>query len=107
MTQRNEVSAGRSAGIATLAIMLVLDGCAALARQDRAELLRDGFTRMPPGAYGEALPANTFTRRTINGVETVLYYDPAGCQCVYAGTEHDYQKYFEALEYERAESGGP
>jgi hypothetical protein len=109
MTQRNHFPARGTAGIAILAVALGLGGCAVVARQDRQALVQAGFKPVPADTVlnTEALPAHEFTHRSINGVDTVVYSDPAGCRCVYAGTEHDYQKYFDELESERAHSGGP
>jgi hypothetical protein len=95
-----------------LVIALSLGGCAAGSKQERDALAQAGFTQVRADntlQHDEALnklPANQFTHRSINGVDTVLYYDPT-CKCVYSGTQHDYQKYFDELETERAGSGGP
>jgi hypothetical protein len=46
----------------------------------------------------------------VNGAETVLYYDPTGCRCVYFDTPQNYAQFnrnFNELEFERAHSGGP
>ncbi len=109
MTQRNHFPTCRIAGIAILAAALNLAGCSVVARQDRQALVQAGFKPAAADTLpnAEALPANTFTHRPVNGVDTVLYSDPAGCRCVYTGTEHDYAKYFNELESERAHSGGP
>jgi hypothetical protein len=109
MKKRNHVPTSGIARVALLAAVLNLAGCAVVARQDRQALVQAGFKPAPSGTVvnAEALPAHTFTHRTVNGVDTVLYSDPAGCHCVYAGTEHDYEKYFDELEFERAHSGGP
>ena len=91
MTQRNHFPTYRVAGIAILTVALNLGGCAVVARQDRQALVQAGFKPAPADAAlnAEALPAHTFTHRSVNGVDTVLYSDPAGCRCVYVGTEHD------------------
>jgi len=109
MAERNRFPTCRIASIAILTALLGLGGCTVVARQDRQALVQAGFKPAPASAElnAETLPAHTFTHRSVNGLDTVLYSDPAGCHCVYAGTEHDYQKYFDELEYERAHSGGP
>lgn len=111
---------GRRHGASAASFIIVaaatsLAGCAPWARAEDTPLIQAGFTRMQPEMARQAiasdlLPPYLFAHRSVNGVETVLYYDPSGCRCVYSGTPQNYAQFnrnFYELEFERAHSGGP
>jgi hypothetical protein len=49
----------------------------------------------PPEAMAAArgTPAHKFIWRTVDGVKTYSWYDPASCGCVYRGDQAAYEKF--------------
>jgi len=81
---------------------LSLAGCATLQAGDtRAteDLLAAAGFQMKPAdtperlAHLQTLKARTLVRRPENGEPRYVYADPTVCQCLYVGTEQQYQEY--------------
>jgi hypothetical protein len=74
-----------------------LGGCAKQeAAQSDDKLAEAGFVvlRTPEAmAAARGKPAHKFIWRTVGGVKTYYWYDPASCGCVYRGNQASYAKF--------------
>ena len=82
-------------------IVLALAGCttiqAAQTRETERMLVAAGFQMRPAGtpearAYLRTLPTRKLLTRSENGEPQWAYADPTGCECLYVGTEQQYQE---------------
>lgn len=81
-------------------------GCSTTAQEKQNALATAGFhTRLADTpakvASMNALPPKTFVRQTQKGQTFYLYADPAGCNCIYYGTEDNYGLYQQARYQQR------
>jgi hypothetical protein len=86
--------------LAVIAVSFLTIGLGGCAKQEAAQsddkLAEAGFVAMrTPEAMAAAQgkPAHKFISRTINGVKTYSWYDPASCGCVYRGNQAAYEKF--------------
>jgi hypothetical protein len=87
--------------LATLSACAVLAsaGCVRQAVQQREDLLSAAGFRVQPANTPErraslrALPEHRLVREEMNGRGVWVYADPLVCNCLYVGTEEDYQRY--------------
>ena len=80
------------------ALGLSAAGCATPAQEKEDALSAAGFHKRPADtpakvASMKALPPNTFVTQVQKGRTVYLYADPAGCTCIYYGTEDNYGLY--------------
>jgi hypothetical protein len=86
--------------LTTLAVLTVSIGLGGCAKQEAAQsddkLAEAGFVaiRTPEAmAAARGKPAHKFIWRTVDGVKTYSWYDPASCGCVYRGNQAAYEKF--------------
>ena len=82
-----------------LIILMGLTGCASMGAQDTEDMLSAAQFTMKKAdtpnklALLQALTQNKIMVHTKNGKNYYIYADAAQCQCLYAGTEINYQQY--------------
>src|SRR5216683_2088647 len=85
-----------------IALILALTGCAAIRANEThwtEQLLTAAGFQAEPAATAEelahlrTLEARVFVKEMQNGEARYVYADPDVCQCLYAGSERQYQTY--------------
>ena len=89
-----------------IALILALTGCAAIRANEThwtEQLLTAAGFQAEPAATAEelahlrTLEARVFVKEMQNGEARYVYADPDVCQCLYAGSERQYQTYQKLL----------
>jgi hypothetical protein len=89
-----------------IALILALTGCAAIRANEThwtEQLLTAAGFQAEPAATSEELAhlrtreARVFVKEMRNGEARYVYADPDVCQCLYAGSERQYQTYQKLL----------
>jgi hypothetical protein len=91
--------------LAAIGLLLAIAGCAAPPTQvaQRGDMLTAaGFqVRVADSPHRvdqmKRLPLNQFVTRVRNGQKVYLYSDPPGCNCVYLGTQQNWDAYQQQL----------
>ena len=88
--------------LGTVAIALTLAGCASMQKNEVTDieglLTEAGFQKHAADtpekmAHLKTLPQQHFSRHKENGKVYVIYADAADCQCMYVGSETQFQHY--------------
>jgi hypothetical protein len=88
--------------LAFFAVCVALSGCAQQVEQKEDMLAAAGFRRVPANtpqrqASIAALPPHKFSRQVRNNVPVVIYADPTICDCLYVGSQANYDSYLQTL----------
>ncbi len=89
----------KSATIAALAVLSIgLGACVTAAQNKESMLSAAGFNMRPANtpqqlASLQKFPPNQIFMQSKNGKPVFFYADPKGCQCLYYGTQANYQAY--------------
>jgi hypothetical protein len=84
--------------ISVMVLLAFTAGCTAMAMQKERELAASGFQVKLADTPEKESHLKTLKQRelfptTMNGLVVYVYADAKGCNCLYVGSESDYQRY--------------